>query len=105
MAEVKHENFDNYSAAFPSGLAYYCDLYRVRLSSDETMIAHKQGKKHLKKQKSFQICKFLRDVSAQMQVFSKSRLKTQANVTPMDAIFEGCLRRELNVRRKNIEKK
>ena len=57
MAEVKHENFDNYPTAFPSRLAkkgekhsYYCDLCLVELSSDETMIAHKQGKNHLKKQ-------------------------------------------------------
>ena len=53
MAEVKHEN----SVAFPSGFAkkgekhsYYCDLCLVELSSDETMIAHKRGQKHVKKQ-------------------------------------------------------
>jgi len=64
MAEVKHENFDHYSAyaaAFPGGLAkkgekqsYYCDLCLVELNSDETMMAHKQGQKHLKKRKSFE---------------------------------------------------
>ena len=61
MAEVKHENFDNYPAAFPSSLAkkgekhsYRCDLCLVELSSDVTMIAHKEGKNHLKKQKSYE---------------------------------------------------
>ena len=64
MAEVKHENFDYYStyaAAFPGGLAkkgekqsYYCDLCLVELNSDETMMAHKQGQKHLKKRKSYE---------------------------------------------------
>jgi hypothetical protein len=57
MAEVRHENLDNYSAAFPSSLAkkgekhsYYCNLCLVELNSDETMMAHKEGQKHLKKQ-------------------------------------------------------
>ena len=63
MAEVKHENFDYYSpyaAAFTGGLAkkgekqsYYCDLCLVELNSDETMMAHKQGQRHLKKRKSY----------------------------------------------------
>ena len=45
MAEVKHENFDNYPAAFPSSLAkkgekhsYRCDLCLVELSSDVTTL-------------------------------------------------------------------
>ena len=45
----------------PGGLAkkgekqsYYCDLCLVELNSDETMMAHKQGQKHLKKRKSFE---------------------------------------------------
>ena len=61
MAEVKHENFDNYPAAFPSGLAkkgekhsYYCKLCLVELNSDETMMNHKQGQKHVKKQNTYE---------------------------------------------------
>ena len=45
----------------PGGLArkgekqsYYCDLCLVELNSDETMMAHKQGQKHLKKRKSYE---------------------------------------------------
>ena len=35
--------------------SYYCDICLVELNSDETMLAHKRGQKHLKKKSSFQL--------------------------------------------------
>jgi len=60
---VKQE-VDHYSlfcAAFQGNIAkkgerqsYYCDLCLVELNSDDTMKAHKDGQKHLKKRKAYE---------------------------------------------------
>lgn len=53
--------YSTFCAAFPGAIAkkgerqsYYCDLCLVELNSDDTMMAHKQGQKHLKKRKSYE---------------------------------------------------